>query len=264
MAETHRCEAIPRAALASVPLRLILVTVATAGALAAQTVLQHGDNVTELNLSNWLSSKPEQIAGVASVIDGDTIEVHGQRIRFNGIDAPESRQYCSDGKGFDYPCGCRSAEALEAFLAASSPVQCTFVTWDRYHGFVGDCRRADGASVAAWLVEHGQALDWPKYGSGAYAQQEAKAKASKRGIWVGAFQAPWDWRLAHADNRPLSNQPLGFINRQQVAQSGYSCQPRRTCLQISSCDEANWYLANCSWGGKLDRDKDGIACESLC
>ncbi len=34
------------------------------------------------------------VAGVASVIDGDTIEVHGQRIRIHGIDAPESRQLC--------------------------------------------------------------------------------------------------------------------------------------------------------------------------
>ncbi len=32
------------------------------------------------------------VAGTASVIDGDTIEVHGQRIRLHGIDAPERRQ----------------------------------------------------------------------------------------------------------------------------------------------------------------------------
>ncbi|WP_407046144.1 excalibur calcium-binding domain-containing protein [Mesorhizobium abyssinicae] len=45
-----------------------------------------------------------------------------------------------------------------------------------------------------------------------------------------------------------------------VAQSGYSCEPRRTCKQIGSCDQAQWYLQNCSWGGKLDRDSDGVAC----
>ncbi|WP_082582547.1 excalibur calcium-binding domain-containing protein [Mesorhizobium sp. Root172] len=49
----------------------------------------------------------------------------------------------------------------------------------------------------------------------------------------------------------------------RIAQS-WSCQPRLTCSQISSCDEARWYLENCSWGGKLDRDSDGIPCESFC
>ncbi len=34
------------------------------------------------------------VTGTASAIDSDTIEVHGQRIRLHGIDAPESRQLC--------------------------------------------------------------------------------------------------------------------------------------------------------------------------
>ncbi|WP_352706998.1 excalibur calcium-binding domain-containing protein [Mesorhizobium sp. M0598] len=73
-----------------------------------------------------------------------------------------------------------------------------------------------------------------------------------------------DWRAGHGDNvRPEGSQPLGIIGRRQVAQS-YTCQPRRTCSQIISCDEGNWNLQNCSWGRKLDRDKDGIPCENLC
>lgn len=245
-------------------LRLVFVTIAAIAALIQSVSSDHTGWIPDISVSNWLRAQPDPISGVASVIDGDTVEVHGQRIRFNGIDAPESRQYCSDGKGFDYPCGRRSAEALATFLAASKPLDCTFVTWDRYGRFVGDCRRADGTGVAAWMVEHGQALDWPRYSHGAYAEQQAKAQTAKIGMWVGAFQAPWDWRAAHADGSAPMSQPQGSVSRKLVAQGGYSCEPRRTCSQISSCEEANWYLQNCSWGGKLDRDKDGIPCESLC
>ena len=48
---------------------------------------------------------PTAIVGRASVIDGDTIEIHGTRIRLYGIDAPESRQTCRDGLGREYRCG---------------------------------------------------------------------------------------------------------------------------------------------------------------
>jgi Excalibur calcium-binding domain len=50
---------------------------------------------------------------------------------------------------------------------------------------------------------------------------------------------------------------------QLIAQS-YDCTPRKKCGQIRSCDEAVWYLYNCSWGGRLDGDSDGAPCETLC
>lgn len=47
-------------------------------------------------------------------------------------------------------------------------------------------------------------------------------------------------------------------------QSGWSCSPRKTCSQIGSCGEAMAYLEQCSWGGRLDSDDDGVPCESIC
>ncbi|MES0026655.1 MULTISPECIES: thermonuclease family protein [unclassified Mesorhizobium] len=246
-----------------VRLPLILVIVVALAAYATHYFTGSGDQLRGLDIANSAGSRRAPIVGIASVIDGDTIEIHGQRVRFNGIDAPESRQYCNDASAHQYPCGRRAAEALANFLAASQPVQCTFVSWDRYRRFVGDCRRADGVSVASWMVEHGQALDWPRYSHGAYAQQQTYAETAKVGIWIGTFDNPWDWREQHAESASPTKSPLGLVSRRQVAQS-YSCQPRRLCTQISSCEEARWYLANCSWGSKLDRDSDGIPCEGVC
>ena len=54
---------------------------------------------------------------------------------------------------------------------------------------------------------------------------------------------------------------MGLVSCPAFAQE---CQPRKTCSKIDSCDEAMWYLENCSWGRKLDRDGDGRPCESFC
>jgi endonuclease YncB( thermonuclease family) len=45
------------------------------------------------------------ITGRANVIDGDTLEIHGTRIRLYGIDAPESTQLCRNHNSDLYRCG---------------------------------------------------------------------------------------------------------------------------------------------------------------
>ena len=98
------------------------------------------------------------VAGTASVIDGDTLEIHGQRIRFHGIDAPESRQFCRlDGK--PWPCGKDAANAL-ARKIAGRPVTCEDLGRDRYKRIIARCTVA-GEDLGEWMVSQGLALASP-------------------------------------------------------------------------------------------------------
>lgn len=142
--------------------------------------------------STALAADP--IVGRASVVDGDTIEIHGQRIRLNGIDAPEARQMCTSSTGEAYRCGKVSADALDKFLAHSRPTKCIGTGKDRYRRIVANCSRLDGEDVAGWMVRNGYAFDWPRYSKGAFAAAQSSAKASGIGVWQGPSEAPWEWR----------------------------------------------------------------------
>lgn len=131
------------------------------------------------------------IVGRASVIDGDTIEIHGQRIRLHGIDAPEKGQPCFDASGKVYRCGQIAAMALDEFIGAS-PVSCRERDVDRYGRTVADCR-VRGEDIELWLVRSGHAFAYRRYSSD-YIGAEQEAKNNRRGIWAGHTQAPREWR----------------------------------------------------------------------
>jgi endonuclease YncB( thermonuclease family) len=57
------------------------------------------------------------LIGQASVIDGDTLEIHGTRIRLWGIDAPESSQLCRGDDSIQYRCGAKAANDVDAVIA---------------------------------------------------------------------------------------------------------------------------------------------------
>jgi endonuclease YncB( thermonuclease family) len=132
----------------------------------------------------------ESLAGQASVIDGDTIEIHGQRIRLLGIDAVESRQRCIRG-GRDWNCGKDSAFALADRIGRSA-IDCRGVERDRYGRLVAVCFKGT-EDLNRWMVEQGWAVAYRRYSTD-YVAAEAAARAAGRGLWSSRFDMPWDWR----------------------------------------------------------------------
>lgn len=131
------------------------------------------------------------IIGVASVIDGDTLEIHGERIRLWGVDAPERSQTC-EVAGSPWRCGSDAANVLDARIARRT-VTCEVVDRDRYDRTVARCA-VGGESINAWLVSSGLAVENPRYSRGAYTAEQRDAQASSRGVWKSRFEMPWDWR----------------------------------------------------------------------
>lgn len=136
------------------------------------------------------TSRPA-LSGIARVIDGDTIDIRGLRVRLNGIDAPERKQTCETNVGGSYACGVQSTEALIRLLGANE-VQCEKIGTDRNGRVIGRCKTGE-IDIGAWMVEQGWALAYRRY-SMSYVEAENRARAAKLGIWAGAFAAPEEWR----------------------------------------------------------------------
>ena len=130
--------------------------------------------------------------GPARVIDGDTIDVAGARIRLWGIDAPESRQTCQRG-GVDYACG-REATAHLRVLLANAVVTCEARVRDRYGRTVALCR-AESIDIGAAMVRDGWALAFVRY-SADYVAREQEARLAGRGMWRDVYVAV-EWRATH-------------------------------------------------------------------
>ena len=163
-----------------------------------RTAWMHGGY---LSAPRTLDVPAGDVVGRASVTDGDTLVIRGERIRLQGIDAPEDGQRCKGRNGKPYRCGTVAARILDKKIGNGN-VSCERVNTDRYGRMVGICRLAStGEDLQAFMVAQGFALAYRKY-STAYVDEERSAKRSKRGMWQGRFVEPWDWRRGERLSKP--------------------------------------------------------------
>ena len=125
------------------------------------------------------------------IIDGDTIILNSEKIRFYGIDTPEKKQKCKDRNGLSYPCGEFATNELKKIIS-SGQLFCKKRATDRYGRSISICY-VNGVDINSLMVKNGWALAYRKY-SRDYIDEEKEAKDNKLGMWAGKFIAPWKWR----------------------------------------------------------------------
>ena len=130
------------------------------------------------------------------VIDGDSIHLNGEKIRFSGIDTPESyyrgkRQKCVFNK-IEVFCGYWSKIVLIEKIG-NNKVHCIKEDKpDQYNRILAECF-VNNESLSKYLVRSGFAFAYRKY-SKKFVEDEEYAKANKLGLWQTEFEFPWDFR----------------------------------------------------------------------
>ena len=164
------------------------------------------------------------LTGTATITDADTIVVGGETIRLQGVDAPETDQICLDSRGAVWNCGIDARDRLIGHIG-SRQTSCVTNGKDVFGRWLATCS-TNGGDLSAWLVREGLALAFVRYSS-AYAPEEVTARSAQKGMWAGAFIAPWDWRARTASTAILgSYKPTEEQERLLLLPSTPQLQPK--------------------------------------
>ena len=138
-----------------------------------------------------------KISGLAIVLDGDTIKINGEKIRFSGIDAPESyykgkEQICMKEEE-KIACGKLSKIFLIKKINNQKIICRIEAKTDRYNRKLGECF-VNNQSLSRILVKNGYAFDYPRYSKKKFSKEQEYAKNNSLGLWNMKFEFPWDFR----------------------------------------------------------------------
>ena len=129
-------------------------------------------------------------ANIVKVIDGDTIKIANEKIRFGGIDAPELKQNCFKNEE-KISCGILVKNVLKKKIGKEIP-KCINEGKDIYKRTIAECF-INGESLSKFLVSNGYAFAYRKY-SKKFIKDERFEKKNKLGLWSMKFMFPWEFR----------------------------------------------------------------------
>jgi endonuclease YncB( thermonuclease family) len=123
----------------------------------------------------------QTISGRPTVLDGETLELRGQRLKLIAVDAPDDH-VCEATDDARWRCGPRAATAL-AELLEEAIVTCTLRDRDLLGRPIATCSLG-AIDLSLWLIRNGLARDANSAPNGKYRQAQDEAKAARRGIWA--------------------------------------------------------------------------------
>jgi Staphylococcal nuclease homologue len=118
---------------------------------------------------------------------------------------------CLDVNGDPWTCGLAALDRLSSHVAGRA-ISCTSRGEDGYGRTLAVCS-AGAENLNAWMVHEGWALAYVRY-SREYVGDEAAARDGRKGMWAGAFIAPWNRR--HRDKGTII---LGALSVPVAAQA---------------------------------------------
>jgi len=224
---------------------------------------------------------------VVSVTDGDTIRVslngNNVPVRMIGIDTPEISHPSEPVQCF----GPEAKKALEELILSREVILEKDVSdkdkYDRYLRYVW----LGEVMVNEYLTQNGFAFASPYPPDTKYQNRinagEQDAKNSLKGLWskstcngdvyTGTYKDPNKVQVSPTNetNAPVNNTNSTYIiplvtttpTTPNNVTDRYTCNCKKTCPQMSSCEEAQYQLNVCGCTAR-DGDKDGVACDSDC
>ena len=201
------------------------------------------------------------------------------KVRLYGIDSPEK------GQAFG-----QQAQDVTSALVAGRKVEVEQKDTDRYGRVVG-LVEVNGQSLNELIIQNGYAWVFGRYCNEKFCDDWVKlegiARQQNKGMWQDPVVVPpWEWRAAQRDGKqaeppviPIGEKPDTVPEKSWLAkirkavtpggssgsentpnEAQYRCDGRTHCSQMTSCEEATFFLNNCP-GTKMDGNKDGVPCE---
>ncbi len=146
-------------------------------------------------------------AASSTVRDGGTLQLGGVTYRLDGIDAPAFDQLCIDEHADSWTCGIEARDRL-AELVGGRSVHCDDLGPDPSYRkrHLGLCTvEGEKTSLNQAMVKQGFALNQKPAAEARFADDEARARDNKQGLWRGCFIAPREFRVGRKDGVLLGN-----------------------------------------------------------